>query len=549
VDFVLVLHSHLPYVLNHGRWPHGSDWLSEAAVETYLPLYDHLESLADEQVPAPVTLGMTPVLASQLASPEFEKELERFIGHRLELCREAVPSLVQTGDTHLVPLVGFWEHHLQRLRDLFRSLDGDLVAAFRGLEQRGAIELITSAATHGFLPLLGRDESIRLQLSTGRAEHRRLFRSTPRGAWLPECAYRPRGRWAPLPGLYPSASRRGIEEFLSELDLRFFVTDAHLAHAGTTWDPYADLAEIAPPRDPQKERTPYRAYRVSTPSARRDVAALVRDPESSKQVWSRQQGYPGDEWYLEFHKIRWPHGLRLWRVTGPDVDLGLKEPYQPERAKQKATDHAQHFAQVLGQIASGQTDADGVIVAPFDTELLGHWWFEGVNFLEQLYRRLDRDRLIRPVTGSQHLQAHHPRQAVRLSPGSWGNRGDFSMWLNADTEWTWRRMWALENAFWESADAALSVESAHPVLAQAARELLLAQASDWQFIISTGLVRDYGERRFGLHCEAAEKLVDLLKNDLEAGQRLAEGLAQRDSLFPKVLDSLAVALGRRCVPV
>ncbi|MBI4503699.1 MAG: DUF1957 domain-containing protein [Gemmatimonadetes bacterium] len=550
MDFVLVLHSHLPYVLNHGRWPHGSDWLCEAALDTYLPLYDHLASLADEGVPAPVTLGITPVLANQLCNVDFEIELERFIEHRLELCREAAPSLVTTGDGDLVSLVTFWEAHLRRLRDLFRSLDRDLVSAFRGLEQRGAIEIITSAATHGFLPLLARDESIRLQLSTGRSEHRRLFHSNPRGCWLPECAYRPRGRWDPMPGERRASIRRGTEEHLSDFGLRFFITDAHLAHAGTPLEAYADGMNLARGRGEESgraARTPYRAYRVSAPSARRPVAALVRDPESSKQVWSRQQGYPGDEWYLEFHKIRWPHGLRLWRVTGPGVDLGLKRPYEPQRAREKARDHAEHFAHVLSQIARSQSSNGGVIVAPFDTELLGHWWFEGVDFLSSLYRRLDHDPLVRPVTGSRHLADHLPRRAVRLAEGSWGARGDFSMWLNPDTAWTWRRMWALEDAFWVVAEDALSNDAAHPVLAQAARELLLAQASDWQFIVSTGVVRDYGERRFVLHCDSAERLVAALRGDLEAGHRLAEELSRQDDLFPNVLDSVAVALGRRRV--
>jgi 1,4-alpha-glucan branching enzyme len=313
---------------------------------------------------------------------------------------------------------------------------------------------------------------------------------------------------------------------------------------------------------------------VTAASLKRAVAALVRDPKSTRQVWSRQQGYPGDEWYLEFHKIRWPHGLKLWRVTGSDHDLGLKQPYQPDRARQKAHDHAGHFTQVLREIASVERQRDGVIVAPFDTELFGHWWFEGVDFLAGLYQRLhdlepaaseapraphpstalragraprtaDRAGTLRPVTGSQHLADHRPKQAVRLASGSWGARGDDSMWLNPDTEWTWRRLWPLEDAFWRVASRALSDDAAHPVLAQAARELLLAQASDWQFIISTGVVRDYGERRFVVHCEAAERLVRALKEDIEGGQRLAEDLARRDNLFPDVLDSVAVSLGRR----
>src|SRR5262245_30231209 len=142
MDFVLVLHSHLPYVLNHGRWPHGSDWLCEAAVDTYLPLYETLSRLARDGVPAPITLGITPVLANQLASPAFADELERFFAQRLEHCREAIPSL-KVNDANLLPLVEFWEQHLGRLRRLFRSIDRNLAAAFKALEERGIIELIS----------------------------------------------------------------------------------------------------------------------------------------------------------------------------------------------------------------------------------------------------------------------------------------------------------------------------------------------------------------------------------------------------------------------
>ena len=154
LDFVLALHSHLPWVLNHGRWPHGSDWLTEAAIDTYLPLLETLFALEEDRVAAPMTIGITPVLANMLAHPGFREELELYFEQRLEACDSAPESLEATGDAHLVPLVQFWRERLQRLRRLFHSLDSDLVAAFRGLEQRGRIEIISSAATHGFLPLL-----------------------------------------------------------------------------------------------------------------------------------------------------------------------------------------------------------------------------------------------------------------------------------------------------------------------------------------------------------------------------------------------------------
>ncbi|HVD33255.1 MAG TPA: hypothetical protein VNC19_06735, partial [Gemmatimonadales bacterium] len=163
MDFVFTLHSHLPYVLNHGRWPHGSDWLSEAALDTYLPLLEVLRGLATDKVPSPVTIGFTPVLANQLASPLFVAEMEAFLEQRLKACHEAPASLASTGDSYLLPLVDFWRSRLTRLRDLFHSINQDLIDAFKALEAAGKIEIIGSAATHGYLPLLARDESIRLQ--------------------------------------------------------------------------------------------------------------------------------------------------------------------------------------------------------------------------------------------------------------------------------------------------------------------------------------------------------------------------------------------------
>jgi len=562
MDFVLALHSHLPYVLNHGRWPHGSDWLCEAALDTYLPLLERLTELAAEGTAAPVTIGFTPVLANQLASPAFAREMDAFFAQRLTACDEAAASLASGGDAALLPLVEFWRARLNRLQALFRSIDRDLISAFRRLEEQGRLEIIGSAATHGYLPLLGRDESIRLQLAVGREEHRRLFGATPAGCWLPECAYRPRGRWAPLGGR--GRTRPGTEEHLADAGFRFFFTDAHLAHAGSPLGAYEDVplgverfdaerhGTVSPPlhRAGKAARSPYRAYRVSGRSARGQVATLIRDPRSSTQIWSRHHGYPGDESYLEFHKIRWPGGLKLWRVSGGNVDLGAKRPYEPAAALERARGHASHFVQLLEGIAveqrAGAQSGEGVIVAPFDTELFGHWWFEGADFLAAAYRAL-RDRpqqRVCAVTGSQHIAAHPPRVGLRLAEGSWGANGDHSMWLNDRTAWTWRRLWALEEAFWDLAPKALASAAARPALAQAARELLLAQASDWQFIISTGAVVDYAERRFTQHCDDADRLIKALTGGaLEDAGRIADELARRDDLFPNVLAQVAGALG------
>ncbi len=539
MDFVLTLHSHLPYVLNHGRWPHGSDWLCEAALDTYLPLLERLRALERDGIPSPLTIGFTPVLANQLSSPAFGIELEAFFEQRLTACAEAPASLTSTGDAALLPLVEFWRTRFERLRDLFRSTNGDLLGAFRALRERGALEIIGSAATHGYLPLLRRDESIRLQLGVGRDEHLRLLGEAPAGCWLPECAYRP-----------ARGARPGIETHLADAGFRYFFTDAHLASAGISLGSYGDVPLGVERFDAERHervvepaakavRTPYRAYRVTR--GRPGVMVLVRDPRSSTQIWSRQQGYPGDEWYLEFHKIRWPGGLKLWRVTGGNVDLGGKQPYEPERARIRAGDHARHFADLLGSLAKAKS---ALVVAPFDTELFGHWWCEGVDFLAAAYRELRRYPAVRPVTAAGHLAAAPAASAIQLAEGSWGVHGDHSMWMNPRTQWTWDRLWPLEDAFWNAAPAALSAPAARPILAQAARELLLAQASGWQFMISTGAVPDYAERRFRLHCDDTTRLLDTLRaGTLEGGARIAEELWQRDGVFPDVLDAVASALG------
>src|SRR5207245_9969257 len=235
MEFVLALHSHLPYVLNHGRWPHGSDWLCEAALDTYLPLLERLEELSAEGTAAPLTIGFTPVLGDQLASPTFVHEMVAFFVQRLAACDEAPASLATTGDQALLPLVDFWRSRLTRLQTLFGKIDQDLVSAFRRLQEQGRLEIIGSAATHGYLPLLARDESIRLQLAVGRDEHRRLFGVNPKGCWLRECAYRPRGKWRNGP------VRRGIEQHLADAGFRYFFTDAHLARAGGPLGAYEDV--------------------------------------------------------------------------------------------------------------------------------------------------------------------------------------------------------------------------------------------------------------------------------------------------------------------
>ncbi len=551
MDFVLALHSHLPWVLHHGRWPHGSDWLCEAAVDSYLPLLECLDRQAAEGVSTPLTIGVTPVLANQLAHPDFPGELEAFVAQRLDACAEAARDFAQTGETELIPLTRYWALRLERLRRRFRRLPAGIVGAFAGHARAGRIELLSSAATHGFLPLLRRAESVRLQLALGQREHERLFGLEPNGLWLPECAY-----------------RAGLERAIAEAGFQFFFVDAHMAEAGRSLGLYVDADQRMPdeawgmararekanshlslpqPRstfsDGHSSRSPYRAYRVGGDQP--SVAVFVRDPQTSLRVWSRHQGYPGDGGYLEFHKIRWPGGLKLWRVTGADVDLGGKLVYDHNTARARAHRHAADYAGLLRWLAGSVAPLGGEVIAtPFDTELFGHWWFEGLDFLGDVYRQVRDGGGLRPVTASAHLgltpgarpRRDTGRQAITLAEGSWGANGDFSKWMNPQTAWTWDRLGALEDRFWSLARGA-AAPTAPEVWEQATRELLLAQASDWQFIISTGAAGDYAEQRFRGHCDGLEGLLDgLSSGDSARAGALAAELAARDDCFPSVWD-------------
>ncbi len=557
MDFVLALHSHLPYVLNHGRWPHGSDWLCEATMDTYLPLLENLETLRRLNVAAPVTLGITPILANQLAHPTFVREMDAFFDQRIAACDEDEAAFAQSGEDELLPLAAFWRERVGRLRRIFDRWDGNLLAAFRRLASEGRVELMSSAATHGFLPLLARDESIRLQLHVGQSEHRRLFGAPPAGCWVPECAYRRGGMWQPLPSAPRQEFRPPIEDHLREAGFRYFFVDSHLAQAGRSLGLYGEShfagGIVEPDRrwvDTPSMRSPYRAYVVSPRPGAATVSAFVRDPISSLQVWSRYHGYPGDGIYLEFHKIRFPGGLKFWRVTDSDIDLGLKEPYDPNTSRARAHRHARHWGEMIQSVAAKAAgDAAEVVVAPFDSELFGHWWFEGVDFLSDFYRALHRQPGIVPTTASGHLSRQSANVAVELAEGSWGANGDFRKWLNPATEWTWERLWPLEQDFWTLAPLALNDPTGRIVLAQATREMLLAQASDWQFIISTGAAADYAERRFVEHCRDAEVLLDALRSNnpdaIAAAARFAETVHQRDDVFPNVLTDVEAVLHGR----
>ncbi len=515
-------------VVNHGRWPHGSDWLCEAAFECYLPLLETIHRLVADGISPKWTINLSPILTEQLASAEFQKELAFYYENVRRACVESRDQFGKEGRNDLVRLTRFWEEFYERMWELHRRIGGDIPGTFGELQRGNHVEIITCAATHGYLPLLSRDESIHLQLRTAVETHRRHFGRVPRGIWLPECAYRPRYEWTPPTGRERSERwlRPGLEEMLAAHGLEYFVADAHLISAARPISLYREFLPTRRRADhPTAERplgnarTPYAPYRVASRGGEGTAIAVFRDPRSTVQVWSRAHGYPGDFRYLEFHKKHFPGGLRFWRITDASGDLGAKQPYDPEGAAGQTRAHARHFVEILHDtLAQAVKNGPALVCSPYDSELFGHWWFEGPAFLEHVTRGLSAAGIV-PATLAEVLEAVPPTDTVSLPEGSWGEGGDHRVWLNPDTEWTWDRVYAAE-AEWVAALRTVDGDDARRVLAQASRELLLLQASDWQFLITTWSARDYAERRVAEHYADFKRLAEMART-LTGGEPLS----------------------------
>ena len=535
--FTFVLHSHLPWVLHHGRWPHGVDWLNEAAAETYLPLWRVLHERARPGRALGVTLGLSPVLCEQLAHPDFHAEFAAYLQQKIGAAVDDRAYFARTGEKALAALAERWERFYRSSLEEFMGPRGpNLIARFRRLEEDGAIEIITCGATHGYLPLLGSEAAVAGQVRSARAAHHRHFGRDPRGIWLPECAYRPAGPWvSPLDPQAPAVERAGIEQIVAAQELRYFFVDTHLLSGGRPLGVYADRFEALRHliRDSgdgagAPEHLPYRPYRVGHGA---QVSCFGRDAVTALQVWSGEHGYPGDPAYLDFHKKRFPGGHRYWAVTHPRADLAHKQVYRAEAAEARAPEHAAHFTglleRVLGEAAARQ-GTPAILCAMFDTELFGHWWFEGPRFVAAVLDGLAAAG-IEPCGAGDFLERHPPREVVELPEGSWGDGGRHQVWLNDDTRWTWGPIYAAEARFERLAGEAAG-RPREPLLerllTQSGRELLLLEASDWQFLITTFAARDYAELRLAEHAESFERLAAL------AARRLAGGsLAEADEAF------------------
>ena len=523
----IVLHTHLPYCRLAGRWPHGEEWLHEAMLECYLPLTRACQRLVAEGIATlGLTIDVTPILAEQLADPTIREHFRDYMAGQIARAQADIHRFKADGD----PRASIAAFHLERYLGIQgyyeRELAGDLLAALSTLEASGAIELATSAATHAYLPLLSSDDAVRFQVETGIESHRRLFGREPRAFWLPECAYRP-----------------GIEGVLESAGVRVFFTESHLVAGGqprtaARTGVYERIPAGPPAAAYSAAGSTFEAYTVADSR----VAVLARNERTGAQVWSAAEGYPGDAAYREFHKKDDQSGLRYWRVTGPDADLGAKDIYEPRAAAAQAAAHADHFHGVVRSEMSrcaAETGHAGTVLSAYDTELFGHWWLEGVQWLSAAIRAMAADPEIDLASATAAIERHPPERAITLRAGSWGAGGDDRTWNNAETRWMWDAIGERE------ARARSLLQGEHPAARQLARELLLLESSDWEFLVTTGQAREYAEGRFREHARRFDALADAMHADAAGLDALANELFALDNPFPHVDPELYAHVGGR----
>ncbi|MDP2982086.1 MAG: DUF1957 domain-containing protein [Candidatus Latescibacter sp.] len=555
---VLVLHSHLPYVIAHGKWPHGMDWINEATAETYIPFLKVMDRLISEGISPKITIGLTPVLSEMLADEAFKYEFQDYLTTKIEAAQADAREFTRIGDSSRYELAVLWEGYYSDVRTYFNdALKRDIVGAYRKKQDDGHIEIITCAATHGYLPLLGEDTAVQAQIKLGVATYRKHYGRQPLGIWLPECAYRPAYNWTPpVEGFGGPRLRKGVEEFLSENGIQYFIVDSHLLKGGRSIGVYLDRFEALKqlwknfesqykPVEEDTEKSSHRLYYASSAQGKSPVAFFTRDPDTGIQVWSGEHGYPGDGSYLDFHKKHYPGGHRYWKVTSAKSDLADKQVYEPENVHGRILENAHHFKNLVRSICLSEDFKDGytpIVCAPFDAELFGHWWFEGPQWLYAVLKEISLDPELSAATMQECFEENPPQHIVSLPEGSWGQGGFHWIWLNDWTRWTWKHVYEDEKLMQEAAVkyADRTDEPAASLLKQLARELVLLESSDWQFLISTWSARDYAEMRFTQHHEDFLLLLKLL-NKAADGEALSDEeresvkiIEERDKLFADI---------------
>jgi 1,4-alpha-glucan branching enzyme len=512
----IVLHAHLPFV-RHPEYDDflEEDWLYEAITETYIPLINVFDSLVNDGVEFRLTMSLTPTLIAMLTDPLLQGRYLRHIEKLIELSEKEVERT--RWQPELNTLARMYRERLNNARFVFGSrYERNIVGAFKKFQDMGRLEIITCAATHGFLPLMEQYPSaVRAQIKTAVKDYEKHLGRPPKGIWLPECGY------------YP-----GLDDVLKENGIRYFFTDSHGILYASPRPKYGVFAPIY---------------------CKSGVAAFGRDLESSKQVWSAAEGYPGDYAYRDFYRdvgfdleydyvrpylhdgIRTNVGIKYHKITGPS---NHKEVYDREAALAKAADHAGNFMfnrEKQVEYLEGFMGRKPLIVSPYDAELFGHWWFEGPEWLDYLLRKIHYDQdTVKTITPSEYLEQNPRNQRSTPSMSSWGYKGYSEVWLEDSNDWVYRHLHKAAERMTEVArvhDGADGMK--RRALNQAARELMLAQSSDWAFIMKTGTMVEYAVKRTKDHVSRFNTLYEMIKSG-QVDARLLDDLEGRDNIFPEI---------------
>ena len=516
----LVLHAHLPYVRHGDRDDYLEErWVYESMMESYIPLLLVFDRLLADGIDFRMTLAVSPTLLSMLDDELIQARFQAHLAKTVELAGKEVKRTANHLEEHRVAKM-----YLERFRTIAtycRKLDYKLITGLRRVQESGCVELITCAATHAFLPFVETEEAIRAQLQVGIDTHMRILGQRPNGIWLPECGYTP-----------------GLDRLLKEAGLHFFFVDSHTINHATPTPRRGLYAPLFTPHD---------------------VAAFARDEVAARQVWSSFDGYPGDYDYREYYRdigfdremdyiepyihpagIRVHTGLKYYRITGPSEH---KEWYEPEWAREKAASHAGHFLyhrERQIEDASVWMDQKPLVVATYDAELFGHWWYEGPQFLDYLLRKTVCDsKQVTLITPSEYLARYPNQDRAHLPMSTWGRNGYGEVWLNERNGWIYRHLHQAERDLIEAVSSQqetcrLDVNSdlvKRRCLKQAARELMLAQSSDWAFILDGQTVVEYAVRRIHNHLVRLRELLVLFYQEQPDEERLVE-MEAAYPLFP-----------------
>jgi 1,4-alpha-glucan branching enzyme len=494
---ILALHAHLPYVrIPDKKFPLQELWLYQALTESYIPLILCFRELIKDKVDFNITLSISPTLLSMLSDDYFKSKYQDYLRTLLDLLRKK-SSNSEDGQKH--SMVGLL-NKIQTISNYYIEIKRDIITELKTLSQSGKVNLITTSATHSLLPLFRfSDNLIRSQIEIGQRVFEDNFGFIPDGFWLPEMGY-----------------YTNLDKILNEYNIKYTFLDAHSVYLGAGRPSYGNF------------------YPSITNSG---IKILPRDLPLSKTIWSATKGYPGDYRYREFHfdytyslsdseliefQIdRIPFGLKIYRITGNDKP---KEFYNHDDAMEIVSAHSEDFINKIIEralVIKQHIKRTLVFTLPFDAELFGHWWYEGPEFLKQV---------IKKISASKDIELISPRDIqdenldlVIPAECSWGREGYFKSWTNPECSWIYPELAHL-NVRYQNIIANNNSEAS----VQAMKELLLASASDWTFLICNDTSRDYGKLRLTDHINTARKIID----EIESGNVDNSFLSERHALYP-----------------